>query len=195
MPQRVCGAGRGSAVTGRQAALLRGVNVGPAKRVAMADVRALVEGLGYADVRTWLNSGNVVYTAPGVTPADAARRIEEALRARLGVSARVVALTAEELAVAVAGNPLAEVADNPSRLLLAVPADPEARIRLEPLLEQDWAPEALALGTRVAYLWCPEGVVASRLNEAVGHLLGDAVTSRNWTTMTKLEALMKDRQG
>ncbi len=181
-------------MTGRQAALLRGVNVGPGKRVAMADLRALVEGLGYAEVRTLLNSGNVVYTAPGVTPAAAARRIEEALRARLGVSARVVALTAEELAVAVAGNPLAEIAGNPSRLLLAVPADPAARARLEPLLEQDWAPEALALGARVAYLWCPDGVVASRLNEAVGRLLGDAVTSRNWTTMTKLEALMKDRQ-
>jgi uncharacterized protein (DUF1697 family) len=181
-------------VTGRQAALLRGVNVGPGKRVVMADLRALVERLGYADVRTLRNSGNVVYTAPGVTPAAAARRIEEALPVRLGVSARVVALTAEELAVAVAGNPLAEVADNPSRLLLAVPADPAAPTRLELLLEQDWAPEALALGARVAYLWCPDGVIASRLNEAVGRLLGDAVTSRNWTTMTKLEALMKDQQ-
>ena len=97
-----------------------------------------------------------------MAPAVAAPRIEEALGARLGVRARVVALAAEELAVAVADNPLAEVADNPSRLLLAVPADPAARVRLEPLLEQDWAPEALALGPRVAYLWCPDGVIASR---------------------------------
>ena len=182
-------------MTGRQAALLRGVNVGPAKRVAMADLRALVESLGYADVRTLLNSGNVVYSAPGVAPAAAAAGIEEALAARLGVSARVVALSAAELAVAVADNPLLGVVDNPSRLLVAVLAEPAARARLEPLLEQDWAPEALALGVRVAYLWCPDGVIASRLSAAVGRLAGDGVTSRNWTTMTKLAALAQDRPG
>jgi uncharacterized protein (DUF1697 family) len=182
-------------VSGRQAALLRGVNVGPAKRVAMADLRALVEDLGYTDVRTLLNSGNVVYTAPGVAPAVAAARIEEALAARLGVRAMVVSLAAEELATAVADNPLAEVAENPSRLLVAVPADPAAGGRLEPLLEQDWSPEALALGDRVAYLWCPDGVIASRLSAAVGRALGDVVTSRNWTTMTKLQALVAEKQG
>jgi uncharacterized protein (DUF1697 family) len=184
-----------SPLAGRQAALLRGVNVGPAKRVAMADLRALVEGLGYADVHTVLNSGNVVYTARGVPPAAAATRIGEALAARLGVHALVVALSAAELTVAVADNPLAAVADNPSRLLVAVPADPRALTRLEPLLEQDWAPEALALGARVAYLWCPAGVIASRVSEAVGRTLGDAVTSRNWTTMTKLQALAGGGRG
>ena len=178
-----------SPLAGRQAALLRGVNVGPAKRVAMADLRALVEGLGYADVHTVLNSGNVVYTAPGVPPAAAATRIGEALAAQLGVHALVVALSAAELTVAVADNPLAAVADNPS------PADPRALTRLEPLLEQDWAPEALALGARVAYLWCPAGVIASRVSEAVGRTLGDAVTSRNWTTMTKLQALAGGGRG
>ena len=65
-----------------QVALLRGVNVGAAKRVAMADLRALVEGLGYGGVRTLLNSGNVVYDAPGVAPAAAAARIERVLANR-----------------------------------------------------------------------------------------------------------------
>jgi uncharacterized protein (DUF1697 family) len=180
---------------GRQVALVRGVNVGTAKRVAMADLRALVEALGYAAVRTLLNSGNVVYSAPGVPPAAAAARIEDALAARLGLSVRVVALSAAELAAAVAVNPLSEVADNPSRFLVAVLADPASRDLLEPLLEQAWTPEALALGARVAYLWCPDGVIASRLSETVNRLLGDAVTSRNWTTMTKLHALAQDQLG
>lgn len=184
-----------SAASGRQAALLRGVNVGTAKRVAMADLRALVESLGYTDVRTLLNSGNVVYTAPGVAPAAAAAGIEEALAVRLGVSAMVVALAAEELTTAVADNPLDRVADDPSRLLIAVPADPQASTRLEPLLGQDWRPEALALGPRVAYLWCPDGVIASRVSAAVGRALADAVTSRNWATMTKLQALAAERHG
>jgi uncharacterized protein (DUF1697 family) len=107
----------------------------------------------------------------------------------------VVALAAEELAVAVADNPLAEVADNPSRLLVAVPADAAARGRLEPLLKQEWEPDALALGPRVAYVWCPDGVIASRLSAAVGRALGDEVTSRNWTTMTRLQVLATEGQG
>jgi uncharacterized protein (DUF1697 family) len=159
-------------VSGKQIALIRGINVGRAKRVAMAELRALVEELGYGDVRTLLNSGNVVFAAPGTVPGDAAARIEEALAARCDVSARVTVLTADELATAVADNPLLAVADNPSCLLVAVLANPADRSRLEPLTEQDWAPEVLAVGVRVAYLWCPQGVLASRLPEAVGRLLG-----------------------
>jgi uncharacterized protein (DUF1697 family) len=116
-----------------------------------------------------------------------------ALDARLGVSARVTVLSAAELAEAVAGNPLAESTDNPSRLLVAFLADPADRPRLEPLAGDDWAPEALALGARVAYLWCPDGVTASRLAKAVDGALGDAVTSRNWTTVLKLDSLTGDR--
>ena len=172
-----------------QVALLRGINVGRAKRVAMADLRELVAGLGYGDVRTLLNSGNVVYAAPGVAPDEAADRIEAAIRARLGITSRVTVLTAAEVAAAVAGNPLGEVADNPSRLFVAILRDPADRARLEPLTERDWGPEVLALGGRVAYIWCPEGAAESPLTVAVGRALGDGVTTRNWATLTKLHAL------
>src|SRR5262249_11357057 len=138
---------------------------------------------------TLLNSGNVVFTTPRAAPGDAAARIEKAMATALGVSARVTVLTAAELAAAVADNPLLDVADDPSRLLGAGSRRPAARPKLEPLLKQDWTPEALALGTRVAYLWCPEGILASRLAEAVGRVLGDAVTTRNWATVRKLHAL------
>ena len=176
-------------MTGRLVALLRGINVGRAKRVAMADLRSLVSGLGYRDVATVLNSGNVLLTAPGVAPGDAAAAIEGALAARVGVRARVTVLRAEELAAAVADNPLGGVATDPSRLLVAFLQSPADRSRVEPLLAEDWSPEALALGRRVAYLWCPGGVLASRLPEAIGHALGDAVTIRNWATVTRLHAL------
>jgi uncharacterized protein (DUF1697 family) len=178
-------------VAGRQVALIRGINVGRAKRVAMADLRALVEGLGYGDVQTLLNSGNVVFTAPRATPRDAAARVEEALAKGTGVSARVTVLTAAELAAAVDGNPLLEVAGDPSRLFVSFLASPADRKRLQPLAAQDWAPEVLALGARVAYLWCPDGLLASKLPEAVGRALGDAVTTRNWATVTKLHALAR----
>ena len=179
--------------TGRQVALLRGINVGRAKRVAMADLRALIEELGYSDVRTLLNSGNVVFTAPGVKPGDAAARIEEALPKRTGVSSRITVLTAEELAAVVDENPLLEVANDPTRLFVSVLTNKADRRKLEPLLQQEWAPEVLALGTRVAYIWCPDGLLASKLPEIVGKALGDAVTTRNWATLTKLHALAQAR--
>jgi uncharacterized protein (DUF1697 family) len=179
-------------VASRLVALIRGINVGRAKRVAMADLRAAVEDLGYGDVLTLLNSGNLVFTAPRATSDTAAGRIEKALAAELGVPANVIVLTAAELAAAVAANSLLGVADNPSRLLAAILRNPADQFKLKPLLKQHWAPEALAIGPRVAYLWCPEGVIASPLAEAINRLLGDAVTMRNWATMLKLDALAKD---
>ncbi len=179
-------------MAGRQVALIRGINVGRAKRVAMADLRALVERLGYGDVRTLLNSGNVVFSAPRAAPGIAAARIEKALATEVGVSARVTVLTAKELTAAVTEKPLLEVAKDPSRLLVAVLSNPADRPKLEPLTRQDWAPEVLAIGKRVAYLWCAEGILASRLAEAVNRILGDAVTARNWATVLKLQALAKD---
>ena len=176
-------------MTGRHVALIRGINVGRAKRIAMADLRALVESLGYRDVRTLLNSGNVVFTAPGAVRGEAGSRIEKAMAARLGVSARVTVLTAAELADAVKKNPLSKVTKDPSRLLVTVLRQPADRQRLEALAKQDWTPDALALGKRVAYIWCANGILESRAAEAVNRTLGDAATSRNWATMTKLQAL------
>jgi uncharacterized protein (DUF1697 family) len=175
--------------------LIRGINVGRAKRVAMADLRALVEDLGYGDVRTLLNSGNVVFTAPASARKSSAKRIEEAINARLGISARVTVLTAAELAGVVAENPLGAIARDPSRLLVTVLIDPAHRKRLLPLGRQDWAPDVLAVGSRVAYLWCPQGMLESRLATAVNRVLGDGATTRNWATVTKLHALVEGGRG
>jgi uncharacterized protein (DUF1697 family) len=172
-------------------ALLRGINVGKAKRVAMADLRAAVESLGFGDVRTVLNSGNVVFAAPRGAAADAGPRIERALAARCGVSSKVTVLTAAELGAMVAENPLTAVGTNPSRLLVAVLAARDLRSRIEPLARQDWSPDALALGTRAAYLWCPNLQLGSPLAAALGRALGDAVTTRNWSTITRLHALTR----
>src|SRR5262249_36315885 len=148
-----------------------------------------IEGLGYADVRTLLNSGNVVFTAPGKSPGNAGSRIEKALVAKLGVAAKVTVLTAAELAEAVSENPLLKVADNPSRLLVAFFNESADVRKLEPLTKQDWGKEALAIGKRVAYLWCPEGILDSKMLEAVNRTVGDAMTARNWATVLKLKAL------
>jgi len=175
-------------VSRRHVALLRGINVGRAKRIAMADLRGLFERLGYTDVKTILNSGNVVFTAPAAVRSDPASRIERAITAGLGVSCRVITLTAAELDAVVAGNSLLGVATDPSRMMAAIlPGKADAE-KLAPLLKRDWAPDALAVAGRTAYLWCAEGILASRLAAEVGRVLRDRVTTRNWATILKVQA-------
>jgi uncharacterized protein (DUF1697 family) len=173
-------------------ALLRGINVGRAKRIAMADLRTLVEELGFSDVRTVLNSGNVVFGGLGHEAASAAADIEAALVQRLGVASRVTVLSAAELAEVIKGNPMVALSTDHARLVVFILADAGQRPLLEPLLQQDWAPGALAVGTRAAYIWCPDGVLDSAAATAVAKVLGDATTSRNWNTLCKLQALCGD---
>jgi uncharacterized protein (DUF1697 family) len=174
----------------RHVALLRGINVGRAKRVSMADLKAAVEGLGYTAVRTLLNSGNVVFSRPGMVRGDPAARIEAAVLERTGVGSRVTVLTAAELDAILRGNPLTKRGDDPSRLFVTVLAEPAGRKPLVPLTRDDWGADALALGPRVAYLWCPSGMMQSPLAERVARLLGDGATTRNWATMLKIQAAL-----
>lgn len=174
----------------RHVALIRGINVGRGKRVAMADLRELLAELGYTEVRTLLNSGNVVFSAGREKPSRIGSRIEKAMSEGLGVSAAVTVLTSAVFATVVEENSLGEVAHDPSRLLVAFCGDPGRLQHLEPLTGQDWSPEALALGSVAAYLWCPAGILASRLPEAVGRALGEAVTTRNWATVTRIHAAL-----
>jgi len=177
----------------RYVALLRGVNVGRAKRVAMADLRKLVGDLGFDEVRSVLNSGNLVFRGPPQPQDEVATAIEEALVLKLGVAARVLVLDAAELASVIAGNPLLGQAADHSRLvafILSSPhTTPEARHAIAALCGQDWQRGAAALGERAAYVWCPDGILDSAAAAALGKELGDATTSRNWATLLKLHAL------
>lgn len=170
-------------------ALLRGINVGTAKRVAMADLRRMLEDLGYTNVRTLLNSGNVVFDGGRAAPGRLAAAIEKAMPAALGLSARVFVLTASDLEAVVRENTLGAAAHDPARLLVAFYSEPTDRSRLAPLARRQWKPEALALGSRAAYMWCPNGSLKSRLSAEVGAVLKDATTTRNWATVRKLHAL------
>jgi uncharacterized protein (DUF1697 family) len=175
-------------VAGRYVALIRGINVGRAKRVAMADLRILLSRLGYSDVRTILNSGNVVFSGKREQPNRIGRRIEEAMSEQFGVSGRVTVLTAAEFARVVEENALVKVATDPARLLVAFCSDASRLKQLEEVKRQEWAPEAMAAGSLAAYVWCSEGILESRLLQVVGRALGDATTTRNWATVGKIQA-------
>jgi uncharacterized protein (DUF1697 family) len=174
-------------------ALLRGINVGTAKRVAMADLRDLLGALGYTDVRTLLNSGNAVFTAGAAAARNAGTRIEQALVKRLGVASRVLVFSGAELTQIVAENPLIEVSNNHSRLMVAFLVNGADRERPGPLARRSWGKERLHIGARAVYYWCPESILTSPVSTAVGKALGDAMTVRNWNTVLRLHALVDPR--
>jgi uncharacterized protein (DUF1697 family) len=176
----------------RYIALLRGINVGRAKRVAMADLRKLIADLGFTGVRSVLNSGNVVFSGPVRPREDVAAAIEEALVLKLGVAARTLVLDSEELGAIVAANPLLDQASDHSRLIIFILAGGHMQPALATLCSQDWQPGAVALGERAVYVWCPDGILDSAAAAALGKQLGDATTSRNWATLSKLQALCSE---
>ena len=182
-----------SATWSRHVALLRGVNnIGMAKRVSMADLRTLFEGLGLRDVRTLLGSGTVVFSEREGRVPSVRGRIEKAIASRLEISCGVTLLSAKEVVAMVKQNPLRDLADDPSRMLVVVLREVSDRAKLRPLLARRWAPEALATGRRAAYLWCANSVAESALWPEVDRALGRTGTARNLRTMTKLAALVKE---
>jgi uncharacterized protein (DUF1697 family) len=167
-------------------ALLRGINVGRAKRIAMADLRNLIEGLGHENVRTLLNSGNVLFRCARPSTARLALAIQAAILDRCGFSVPVTVLTAATLAAIIRENPLLKVAKDPARHLIAF-AQPSSLLPLRPLLKESWTPEALAIGSNAAYLWCASGVLDSKLLQMFGRRAGETITTRNWATVLKLQ--------
>ena len=171
-------------------ALLRGINVGKAKRVAMADLRAAIESLGYGDVRTLLNSGNAVFTSKRALKGTAGEELRAALLKQTGVSSRFTLRSADELRATVEANPLLKVATDHTRLFAAFVTDAGGMTLVQPLAAQAWKPEAIALGPGVVYVWCPNGLLESKASLAVTKALGDGVTVRNWATISRLMSLV-----
>ena len=170
----------------RLVVLLRGINLGPANRVAMADLRALLEDLGYEDVSTHLQSGNAVVTA-AATPAAVAKAVEKAMADRLGVDVAAVVRRGGELARIVAADRLGDVADDPAkRMVIFLPAK-ASRSALRALEREDFGDERLEAAGREVYAWCPGGIGRSPLMTAIGKTeLGRTGTARNWRTVTRL---------
>lgn len=175
----------------RYVALWRGINVGRAQRIAMADLRALLGDLGYTDVRTLLNSGNAVYCGPSAPTLGQARRIQAAVAATLGVEALVIVKSAREIAAAVAGNPLRDIATDPQRLLYAFTRDARSLAAIDALAQADWGEERVVRGTDAAYLWCAHGILESKAAVALLKGLAHTGTTRNAATVEKIQAMLQ----
>jgi uncharacterized protein (DUF1697 family) len=178
----------------RYVALFRGINVGKAKRIAMADLRELLATLGYTDVATLLNSGNAVFTAAKTMPnAKLAARIRAAVRETLGVDAHVVVKSEVDIAAIAKGNTLQSIATNPSRLLVVMTDDDESLVSVKPLAKQLWGEEKVHVGAQAAYLWCANGILESRAAAVLLGKLGNTQTTRNWATLGKIHAKLAQK--
>jgi uncharacterized protein (DUF1697 family) len=160
-------------------ALLRGINLGAKRRLAMADLRELLEDLGYDDVRTHLHSGNVVVRASG-TAAAVKKEVEAVLATHCGFDVDVIVRTRAQLDKVVAHDPFAGKATDRSRYLVVflekAPPAPWPR----DIDAADYEPDEVAVHGKEIYLWLPKGVHDSQLaREATGKDVG-AATARNW---------------
>lgn len=174
----------------RFAVLLRGVNVGKANRVPMAEFRAMLEALGHSDVKTLLNSGNAVFTSTRRSADKLADEIGAGLAERFGVTTPVVVKSASELQAIVNGNPIVPPEAEHGRFLVAFAMAPDWLTALEDLRPLLLPGERLAVTAHAAYLHCANGLLESRAGEALLGKVGKGVTSRNWGTTLKLAALV-----
>jgi uncharacterized protein (DUF1697 family) len=175
--------------------LLRGVNVGGHNKVPMAPLKTLYESLGFKDVRTYVQSGNVVFRAPGRDITAVAPKIEAGIERAFGFRCAVIIRTAEELKGVVERNPFQGRDDiEPSRLLISFLAgDPDAGARNK-FLAINVGPEELRIENRELYIHYPTGLGRSKLTPALlEKALGMTGTARNWNTVTKLLEMAEDR--
>jgi uncharacterized protein (DUF1697 family) len=173
----------------RQIVLLRGINIGPRNRIAMPALREALTGAGLDDVRTYVQSGNVVLSGDA-SPDELARTCERLIADEFDLDIAVVVRTRDELADVVDRDPLGKVAEDPKRYqvsFLSAELDGDVVDKLEEVAVES---ERFVVSGREIYAWHPEGVARSKLwARLAGKDLGVTATARNWTTVNKLLAM------
>ena len=172
-------------------ALLRAVNVGGRRVVAMSDLRALVAGLGFDAPQSLLQSGNLVFRGRESSAASLERALEDAARIRLGLRTGFHVRTGKEWSRVLARNPFPRAAEcDPGHLHVLFMKEAPAASCIEALRAAITGRETVAGDGRHVYAVYPDGVGRSKLTTAlIEKALGMPVTMRNWNTVSKLGAL------
>ena len=172
-------------------ALLRGVNLGPSRRLLMSDLTGVFRALGYGDAKTLLQSGNVVFRAAEKSAAKLERRLEAETEKRLGLTTTYLLRSAAEWAAIVAANPFPkEAAADPARTVLVALQAPPAAAAVAALARANPGREKLRAMGRELYVYYPDGQGESKLTAPlIDRHLGGVATARNWNTVLKLARL------
>ncbi|MFJ5711339.1 DUF1697 domain-containing protein [Streptomyces sp. NPDC093105] len=177
-------------MTTTYALLLRGINVSGHRKLPMAELRALLEELGHTGVRTYLQSGNAVFTTDADTTGDSlAAAIEEAIERRFGFRCDCLVRDGAYLAAVADACPFPAGELEGKQLHAVYYSAPVTPDRFASVDAESFAPESFALGDRVLYLHTPDGLGRSKLAETLlrpSLNKGVVATARNWNTVRKL---------
>jgi uncharacterized protein (DUF1697 family) len=174
----------------RYVALLRAVNVAGAK-LPMAQLRDVCAGLGWREVETYIQSGNVVFEADGPAP-DLGNALEQAVERHFALTRPVMVRSAAQWSGYAAGSPFpAQERDHPNYLLLGIAKEPLAAGAAEALQARGAAGEQVRQGADALWFWFPDGSGVSKLTPAaIDKAAGSPVTTRNWRTVRKLAEML-----
>ena len=173
------------------AALLRGINVGGHNKLPMAELRGLLEGLGYHKVRTYIQSGNCVFEADGTDPRKIEIKIARALKSKFGYQIPVMALSITDLERLVDKNPYDVAEDQAKTVHIFVLSEPALSPDLTKLETLKAPSETFTLTGKAFYLHAPDGIGRSKLAAGAEKALGVAVTARNLRSVRKVLGLVK----
>jgi len=170
--------------------LLRGINVGGNKMVAMAELREMIAALGFSDVKTLLQSGNAVFRGPAKATAKLEGQLEAALEKRFGMHVDFHVRTADQWRAIVEANPFqVEAKTDPGHLIVTVFKTPLDPAGVQALRDAIPGRETLHADGRHLYMLFPDGIGTSKAPALADKKLGARGTARNWNTVRKLAAL------
>ena len=173
--------------------LLRGINVGGNKRIKMEQLRRTFEAMGFEQVKTYIQSGNVVFKTAKISTSALSKKIEETILKDFGFSASVVSRTAEEMAATIASNPfLKKRGVDPEKLHVTFLSDDPGSVAINKLTELTLAPDQFRCHGKEIYFHLPNGTADSVLmKKPLDRILGVVITTRNWRTVNQLSDMCR----
>lgn len=169
-------------------AFLRGVNVGGHNKIAMSDLKKMLTGLGFQDILTYIQSGNIVFTSRAIDPSAIGKTVKQGLKDRFSIDAEVLVVSLEGLLNIIEANPFGEagLGEGEKIYVTFLSKDPEGRL-VEKLAKVDGRGDKLGVVGRTAYLLCLKGYSETAYsNNMIEKALGVVATTRNLDTVKKL---------
>jgi len=170
--------------------LLRGINVGGKNKLPMADLKTLLSKLGVSDIQTYIQTGNAVFLAPGLSPQSFSQKLSEAISDTHGFAPQIILLTDEVFIHSIENCPFPKDESSEKILHFYFLTEPALAPQVDKLNEIKIASEQWSLIDDVFYLYAPDGFGRSKLAAKAEKLLGVGATVRNWRTVQKLHNLI-----